>query len=88
MEGCILIQRVFIATNGKSFVISGESDKGFNLSFKSDKETQQILLQKEHFYKNPYIGHHVWISIQNPIGEDWDELNDLIQEAYLRSAPK
>jgi predicted DNA-binding protein (MmcQ/YjbR family) len=70
--------------NGKSFVISGESDKGFSLSFKSDRVTQQILLQKEHFYKTPYIGHHGWVSIQNPEGEEWDELIDLIQEAYLR----
>ncbi|MFK9092117.1 MmcQ/YjbR family DNA-binding protein [Bacillus salipaludis] len=74
--------------NGKSFVISGESDKGFSLSFKSDRETQEILLQKGHFFKTPYIGQHGWVSIQNPAGEDWDELTDLLQEAYLRAAPK
>jgi len=74
--------------NGKSFVISGENEKGFRLSFKSDRETQQILLQKEHFFKTPYIGHHGWVSIQNPNEENWYELNDLIQEAYLRAAPK
>jgi predicted DNA-binding protein (MmcQ/YjbR family) len=69
-------------------VISGESEKGFSLSFKSDRETQEILLQKEHFFKTPYIGRHGWVSIQNPGEEDWDELTDLIQEAYLRAAPK
>ncbi|WP_224768148.1 MmcQ/YjbR family DNA-binding protein [Metabacillus idriensis] len=74
--------------NGKSFVISGESEKGFGLSFKSDRETQELLLQKEHFFKTPYIGRHGWVSIQNPDGEDWDVLTDLIQEAYLRAAPK
>ncbi|NHM31363.1 MmcQ/YjbR family DNA-binding protein [Neobacillus terrae] len=74
--------------NGKSFVISGESEKGFSLSFKSDRETQELLLQKEHFSKTPYIGRHGWVSIQNPNGEDWVELKDLIQEAYLRAAPK
>jgi predicted DNA-binding protein (MmcQ/YjbR family) len=74
--------------NGKSFVISGESDKGFSLSFKSDRETQEILLQKERFFKTPYIGHHGWVSIQNPNVDDWDELTDLIHEAYLRAAPK
>lgn len=74
--------------NGKSFVISGESEKGFSMSFKSDRETQELLLQKEHFFKTPYIGHHGWVSILNPHGEDWDELTDLIQEAYLRAAPK
>jgi predicted DNA-binding protein (MmcQ/YjbR family) len=74
--------------NGKSFVISGESENGFNLSFKSDRETQELLLQQEHFFKTPYIGHHGWVSIRNPDGEDWYELTYLIQEAYLRAAPK
>ncbi|MCM3115799.1 MmcQ/YjbR family DNA-binding protein [Neobacillus sp. MER 74] len=74
--------------NGKSFVISGENENGFGLSFKSDRETQELLLQKEHYYKTPYIGQHGWVSIQNPVEEHWDELTDLIQEAYLRAAPK
>ncbi|WP_316570151.1 MmcQ/YjbR family DNA-binding protein [Neobacillus sp. YIM B06451] len=74
--------------NGKSFVISGESEKGFNVSFKSDRESQELLLQKEHFFKTPYIGHHGWVSIQNPAGEHWNELASLIQEAYLHAAPK
>ncbi|MDQ7864454.1 MmcQ/YjbR family DNA-binding protein [Peribacillus frigoritolerans] len=39
--------------NGKSFVISGESEKGFSLSFKSDRETQELLLQKEKYFKTP-----------------------------------
>jgi predicted DNA-binding protein (MmcQ/YjbR family) len=74
--------------NGKSFVISGENENGFSLSFKSDRENQEILLHKEYFYRTPYIGHHGWVSIQNPTDEHWDELTDLIQEAYLRAAPK
>lgn len=74
--------------NGKSFVISGESEKGFRLSFKSDRETQALLLQKEYFFKTPYIGQHGWVSIENPEAENWDDLNGLIQEAYLRAAPK
>jgi predicted DNA-binding protein (MmcQ/YjbR family) len=74
--------------NGKSFVISGESEKGFSLSFKSDRETQELLLQKEKYFKTPYIGRHGWVSIQNPDREDWDELTSLIQEGYLRAAPK
>ncbi|WP_053365131.1 MmcQ/YjbR family DNA-binding protein [Bacillus sp. FJAT-27245] len=74
--------------NGKSFVIFGEGENGFNVSFKSDRESQELLLQKEHFFKTPYIGHHGWVSIQNPAGEQWNELAGLIQEAYLLAAPK
>lgn len=74
--------------SGKSFVISGESDQGFSLSFKSDRENQEFLLQKDHFFKTPYIGQHGWVSIQNPSGQQWDALAGLIQEAYLLAAPK
>ncbi|WP_210365394.1 MmcQ/YjbR family DNA-binding protein [Bacillus sp. REN3] len=71
--------------HGKSFVKLTERS---GLSFKSDRETQVFLLQKEKFFKTPYIGHHGWVSIQNPHDGDWEELTELIQEAYLRAAPK
>lgn len=74
--------------NGKSFVRLGESGEGTSLSFKSDRETQVLLLQNEQFFKTPYIGQHGWVSIRNPRDEDWSELIELIQEAYLRAAPK
>ncbi|MCK2004725.1 MmcQ/YjbR family DNA-binding protein [[Brevibacterium] frigoritolerans] len=32
--------------NGKSFVISGESEKGFSLSFKSDRELKNYCYRK------------------------------------------
>ncbi|RKN82148.1 MmcQ/YjbR family DNA-binding protein [Paenibacillus ginsengarvi] len=72
---------------GKSFVMMGEVDNGdANLSFKSDRENQEILTRQEGFYRTPYIGQHGWVSIKNP--QQWDELGDLLQEAYLRAAPK
>lgn len=71
--------------NGISFVKITERA---GLSFKSDRETQGFLLQKKQFFKTPYIGRHGWVSIQNPHEGDWDELTELIQEAYLRAAPK
>lgn len=73
--------------NGKSFVRLGESEGGgAGLSFKSDRETQELLLQQEGFFKTPYIGHHGWVSVKHP--QDWSMLGDLLQEAYLRAAPK
>jgi hypothetical protein len=71
--------------NGKSFVRLNEN---MSLSFKSDQETQELLIQKEQYFKTPYIGRHGWVSIKNPREEDWHELTGLIQEAYLRTAPK
>lgn len=72
---------------GKTFVMMGESREGdAHLSFKSDRENQELLIQQDCFYRTPYIGQHGWVSVKNP--QDWDALSDLIKEAYLRAAPK
>jgi predicted DNA-binding protein (MmcQ/YjbR family) len=56
--------------------------------FQSNRENQEVLIQEEKYFKTPYIGRHGWVSIKNPLEEDWIELTELIQEAYLRAAPK
>ena len=72
---------------GKSFVSLGESEAGeAGMSFKSDRENQELLIQQEGFFKTPYVGQHGWVSVKNP--ENWDMLEDLLKEAFLRSSPK
>ncbi|MEF3302905.1 MmcQ/YjbR family DNA-binding protein [Paenibacillus sp. GYB003] len=72
---------------GKTFIMLGESEQyGVNLSFKSDRENQELLVQQEGFFRTPYIGQHGWVSVRNP--QNWDALEDLLKEAYLRAAPK
>jgi predicted DNA-binding protein (MmcQ/YjbR family) len=71
---------------GKSFIMMGEGGDAPSLSFKSDHENQEILLQQEQYYKTPYIGQHGWVSIKSP--QNWDVLGDWLKEAYLRAAPR
>ena len=66
----------------------GENEGSASLSFKSNREFQEILLQQDRFYKTPYIGHHGWVSIKTEEKIDWNEMGELIKEAYLRAAPK
>ncbi|WP_169082059.1 MmcQ/YjbR family DNA-binding protein [Paenibacillus sp. PL91] len=66
----------------KSFIIMSD----YGITFKSDLENQEILLQEERFFKPAYIGHRGWVSISDP--QDWEEMGILIKEAYLRAAPK
>jgi predicted DNA-binding protein (MmcQ/YjbR family) len=66
----------------------GEYEGRGSLSFKSDKETQQLLIQQGTYTKTPYIGQHGWVSIAFGDEIDWDELGPLLEEAYLRAAPK
>jgi predicted DNA-binding protein (MmcQ/YjbR family) len=73
---------------GKSFIIMGETDGIPGLSFKSDKETQHMLLHEDRYFKTPYIGHHGWVSVNRDVPIQWEELRTLLREAYLRAAPK
>ncbi|MGG1552582.1 MmcQ/YjbR family DNA-binding protein [Paenibacillus ferrarius] len=66
----------------KSFIIM--SDRG--ITFKSDLENQELLVQTGRFFVPKYIGHRGWVSIRNP--QDWEEMKVLLHEAYVRAAPK
>lgn len=66
----------------KSFIIMSD----YGITFKSDLETQEILVQQGQFFKPSYIGHRGWVSIRDP--QDWEEMDVLLKEAYLRAAPK
>ncbi|MEQ4484938.1 MmcQ/YjbR family DNA-binding protein [Cohnella silvisoli] len=75
---------------GKTFLMmgEGEGEAGPGMSIKTDKETQQLLVAKGGYYKTPYIGQHGWVSVKASQIRDWDEVSQLIIEAYLRQAPK
>jgi len=74
----------------KSFVILSEGVQGGGgrCFIKCDKETQQLLIHKGPYVRAPYIGQHGWVMIHCKDIEDWDEFDELVKEAYLRSAPK
>lgn len=74
----------------KSFVMMSEGERGWggNCFIKSDKETQQMLIQQGPYVRAPYIGQHGWVLIKNAEIEDGEEFRTLIVEAYLRTAPK
>lgn len=75
--------------NDKPFVMLGEGgEEGPSLSIKTLPTTQEHLLQREHFYKTPYIGQHGWVSILGKNVTDWKEIESYLLEGYLRSAPK
>lgn len=73
---------------GKSFVIAGMGESGEAVSIKSDPVTQAVLVRRGPFYRTPYIGHHGWISIADPLDRDWPHVQALIVDGYRLQAPK
>ena len=52
---------------------------------------QEVLVatQPDKFYRPPYVGHLGWLGIYLDVpGVDWDQIADLIVEAYRRVAPQ
>lgn len=74
--------------NDKPFVMMGEGKGDTSLSLKVLKETQEVLLQRTGFTKTHYIGHHGWVTLDTAAEMDWNEIEELMTEGYLRSAPK
>lgn len=72
----------------KSFVIAGMGEDGSTISIKSDPTTQSHLIRRGPYYRTPYIGQHGWVSVADPLRQDWTELEDLIVDAYRSAAPK
>ncbi|MBL0388238.1 MmcQ/YjbR family DNA-binding protein [Tumebacillus sp. ITR2] len=72
----------------KPFVMMGENAPIATLAIKTLPTTQDLLLQKAGYSKTPYIGRHGWVSLDTNETIDWQEVQELILEGYLRSAPK
>jgi predicted DNA-binding protein (MmcQ/YjbR family) len=72
----------------KSFVIAGMGEDGDAISIKADPVTQAMLVRRGPYYRTPYIGQHGWISIADPLRQDWSEITELIVDGYRLAAPK
>jgi hypothetical protein len=42
----------------------------------------------ERFFIPPYVGHRGWLGVRLDVPADWDEIADLVTDAYREVAPK
>jgi hypothetical protein len=57
---------------------------------KAPAGAQDFLVQSdpERFFVPPYVGVHGWIGVHLNRDPDWQEIEDLVEEAYRMTAPK
>ncbi|WP_245600048.1 MmcQ/YjbR family DNA-binding protein [Paenibacillus harenae] len=74
----------------KTFVRVGWREGIYHTSLRTSKETQHFVLSEEGspYSKTPYVGQHGWLSIQSDAEVNWEHVRSLVEEAYLRTAPK
>ncbi|MFE5320073.1 MmcQ/YjbR family DNA-binding protein [Paenibacillus sp. NPDC056579] len=89
-ESTDLFGHISFRVNDKPFVMMGEKDDIPTMSIKTAPSTQEFLLQQEdgNYSKTRYIGQHGWVSLRSVTDINWEEVKDLIEEGYGRTAPK
>lgn len=57
---------------------------------KATKENQSLMLraQPERFFKPPYVGPSGWVGVFLDKSPDWDEVSELLRDAWRMTAPK
>jgi hypothetical protein len=57
---------------------------------KAPAGAQEVLVGADpgRFFVPPYVGHHGWIGVRLEGEVDWDEVADLVADAYRMTAPK
>ncbi|HEY8019559.1 MAG TPA: MmcQ/YjbR family DNA-binding protein [Thermoanaerobaculia bacterium] len=46
-----------------------------------------VAAHPRRFFRPPYVGHRGWLGVWLDVAVDWDEIADLVAEAYRRVAP-
>lgn len=55
---------------------------GGTVSIKSDVESQAIVGPSGQWYRTPCIGQHGWVTLDDPLSGEWDEVQELITDGY------
>lgn len=73
---------------GKLFVKTAE-DRG-SITFKAGPGVQDALVASdpERFFVPAYVGSKGWVGARVDVGQDWDELTELIEDGYRMIAPR
>lgn len=59
-----------------------------HLAIKADPVTQEALVRSGCYTRTPFLGQHGWVSVVDFDRLDWAEIEELVIDAYRRTAPK
>ena len=76
----------------KTFVMYADHHHDDRLAFwcAAPPGAQEVLVASdpERFFIPPYVGHRGWLGVRLDRGVDWDEITDLVTDAFGTVAPK
>jgi hypothetical protein len=76
----------------KTFVMYADHHHDDRLAFwcAAPAGTQEALVAEapERFFRPPYVGHRGWLGVYLDVPVDWDEIAEVVTDAYRTFAPK
>lgn len=51
-------------------------------------QEELIAENPEQFFRPPYVGHRGWLGVRIDLDPDWDEIAEIVRDAYRQVAPK
>ncbi|MFL6261802.1 MAG: MmcQ/YjbR family DNA-binding protein [Thermoanaerobaculia bacterium] len=76
----------------KTFVMFANHHHDDRLAFwcAAPDGAQEMLVASdpEQFFRPPYVGHRGWLGVYLDVPADWDQIADLVADAYRVVAPK
>ena len=61
---------------------------GFWCAAPPGAQEAMIAEEPDRFYAPPYVGGRGWLGVRLDVPTDWDEIGEIVQEAYRMIAPK
>lgn len=54
----------------------------------SEAQTARVATDPRQFFVPPYVGTRGWIGVRLDLDPDWDEIAEIVEDAYRLTAPK
>jgi hypothetical protein len=51
-------------------------------------QEELVAADPAHYFRPPYVGGRGWIGVYLDVPVDWDEISDVVEDAYRTVAPK
>jgi hypothetical protein len=83
----------FFVRGTKQFVSVDDHHHGFeHLGFwcaaPPGVQDEMIAEDPEQFFRPPYVGHRGWLGVRIDLDPDWNEIDEIVRDAYRCVAPK
>lgn len=77
----------------KQFVVLDDHHHGadhlaFWCAAKHGAQEELVAADPHRFFRPPYVGHRGWVGVRLTDDTDWDEVAELVRDAYRQVAPK